>query len=437
MIDRYRVDEIKQIWDDENRYRTYLDVEIAVMEAQERLGIIPKGMSEKVRKSARIDIGRIKEIEEVTRHDIIAFVTSIEKQTGDAGRFLHYGLTSSDVIDTAIAILMKRTIETLIGMLDGLIEVSWKRAVEEKYTPIVGRTHGIHAEPTTLGLKILSWVSELDRAKKRLDQTLGFVTYGKISGPVGTYSHLPSKVEKIALEKLGLKPEPVSTQIVPRDRYIEFIYSLVMVGEAIERMAMEIRHLQRTEIRELEEPFTKGQRGSSAMPHKRNPIVCERLTGMARLLRGYLVTVLENNAPWNERDISHSSVERIVLPDASELLAYMIKKATFVIENLTVYRENMKRNLSMTKGLIFSGSVLLFLVKKGLTRDEAYKIVQRNGMKAWEGENSFLDYLLQDEDIMRLCKEEELRSLFDMDKIHSNVDEIFGRVEKELRKHNL
>uniref|UniRef100_A0A7C4UBW6 Adenylosuccinate lyase n=1 Tax=candidate division WOR-3 bacterium TaxID=2052148 RepID=A0A7C4UBW6_UNCW3 len=430
MIERYSVPEIKKIWSLENKFRRYLDVEIAVLESLEELKIIPK-VSDKIKKKARINIKRIKEIEEKTKHDVIAFVQSIEEITGKEGRFFHYGLTSSDVIDTANALMLRETLTKILSLLKGLNESILKRAEENKYLISVGRTHGIHAEPITMGLKFLSWFSEMKRCEKRLEDTIEKISYGKISGAVGTYSQIPPEVEKLTLYKLGLKIEPVSTQVIPRDRYCEFMFSLVMIGEGIERIVTEIRNLQRTEIGELQEPFEEGQRGSSAMPHKKNPVLCERLCGMSRVLRGYLLSILENNALWNERDISHSSVERIVIPDASELTAYMIKTLKYIIDGIVINRENIKKNLELLSGLIFSSLVLNKLVEKGLMRKNAYGIVQRNAFKS-EGTDGFLKNLLNDKEVRRYLSEDEIKGIFKFEHYLKNIDYIFEKVKNEI-----
>lgn len=429
MIERYSVPEIREIWSEENKFKKFLDVEIAVLEALEEMKIIPK-VSEKIRKKAKVNIKRIQEIEEKTRHDVIAFVQSIEEQTGKEGRFFHFGLTSSDVIDTANGILLRETLLKILSMLDDLNKSILKKAEENKYLISMGRTHGIHAEPITIGLKFLSWYAEMKRCEKRLKETIDKISFGKISGAVGTYSQIPPEIEKIALNKLGLKVEPVSTQIVPRDRYCEFMFSLVMIGEGIERIAFEIRNLQRTEIDEIREPFKEGQKGSSAMPHKRNPILSERLCGMARILRGYLIPILENNALWNERDISHSSVERIVIPDASEITGYMIKTLNYIINGLEINKNKIKENLEKSGGIIYSSSILTKLILKGLSRKHAYEIVQKNAFLSKDKE-SFIDNLIKDKEIRKYLSEDEIKSLFSIENYIKNVDYIFEKIRNE------
>lgn len=430
MIERYSVPEIRNIWKEENKFQKFLDVEIAVLESLEEMKIIPR-VSDKIKKKVKINIKRINKIEEKTRHDVIAFVQSIEEQAGKEGRFFHFGLTSSDVIDTANALLLKETLKIINSLLQNLNKSILKKAEENKYLVSVGRTHGIHAEPITIGLKFLSWYAEMKRCEKRINETIEKISYGKISGAVGTYSQIPPEIENIALQKLDLKIEPVSTQIVPRDRYCEFMFSLVMIGEGIERIAFEVRNLQRTEIDEIKEPFKEGQKGSSAMPHKRNPILSERLCGMARILRGYLISILENNALWNERDISHSSVERIVIPDASELTGYMIKTLNYIISGLDINKEKVKENLEMTGGLVYSSSILIKLILKGLSRKNAYEIVQRNAFLS-KDKDSFIENLLKDENIRKYLTEDEIKSIFSVVNYVKNIDYIFEKVKNEL-----
>jgi len=433
MIERYSYPKVRRLWTDEHKFKKWLEVESAVMEAEEEIGIIPRGISKKFKKNARFDVKRIKELEKIVNHDVIAFITNVEETVGKEGKYVHYGLTSSDVIDTANALIIKEVSNIIIKEIERLRGALKNKADEFKFTPIMGRTHGIHAEVTTLGLKFLSFFAELSRAREDFLSGMSNMMFGKISGAVGNYSNVPPDVEKIALKRLGLSLEPVSSQIVPRDRYIRFLSGIVMIGEAIERIAMEIRHLQRTEIREVEEPFGKGQKGSSAMPHKRNPILCERMCGMARILRGYLVSFLENNALWDERDISHSSVERIVLPNATELICYMLNKTTYIISNLKVYGENLSKNIELLKGLPFSGKVLLFLVKKGFSREKAYKIVQRNSMNVWKGRGSLKELLLVDKDLKDRIDKSEMDTIFKTVPNRNTINSIFKRVYKKYR----
>ncbi|MCK4420949.1 adenylosuccinate lyase [candidate division WOR-3 bacterium] len=427
MIERYRVKDVHNIWTDKNKFAKWFEVELAVLHAREQIGDIPKGITKELRKT-EFSLDRIKEIEKETHHDVIAFLRAIGENSGDESRFLHQGLTSSDVVDTACALQIKEVSLIISKELDTILRILKERALKFKGTLMVGRTHGVHAEPISLGLKILSWYAEMKRAKERFDYARETLRYGKLSGAVGNFAHLNPEIEEIALKKLGLEPEPVSTQIVPRDRYAEYQFSITMIGAAIERIAQEIRHSQRTEIRELEEPFQKGQTGSSAMPHKRNPIICERLCGMSRLLRGYLITSLENIPLWNERDISHSSTERIYLSDATELIVYMMRKLSFVIENFNVYPENLMRNIWLTKGLIFSQNVLISLLDKGMDRGEAYKIVQENAMTSWKEGGDFKESLKNDRRLSNIFTAEELDSLFEPELFLKNEDLIYKRV---------
>ncbi|ACM23648.1 Adenylosuccinate lyase [Thermotoga neapolitana DSM 4359] len=388
-------------------------------------------MTERVRNKARIDVELFKKIEERTNHDVVAFVEGIGTMIGEDSRFFHYGLTSSDVLDTANSLALVEAGKILLDALKKLCDVLWNTANRYRYTPTIGRTHGVHAEPTSFGLKVLGWYSEMKRNVLRLERAIEEVSYGKISGAVGNYANVPPEVEERALSYLGLKAEPVSTQVVPRDRHAHYLATLGIIAAGIERIAVEIRHLQRTEVLEVEEPFKEGQRGSSAMPHKKNPITCERLTGLSRMMRAFVEPALENVALWHERDISHSSVERYIFPDATQTLYYMIVTATKVIRDMRVNEEKMKKNLNLTKGLVFSQRVLLKLIEKGLTRKEAYDIVQRNALKTWESEKHFLEHLLEDEEVKKLVAEEELRELFDTSYYLRYVDRIFERFEKE------
>ncbi|MDK2893787.1 MAG: adenylosuccinate lyase, partial [Thermotoga sp.] len=404
---------MKDLWTEEAKYRRWLEVELAVTRAYEELGTIPKGVTERIRNNAKIDVELFKKIEERTNHDVVAFVEGIGSMIGEDSRFFHYGLTSSDVLDTANSLALVEAGKILLESLKEFCDVLWEVANRYKHTPTIGRTHGVHAEPTSFGLKVLGWYSEMKRNVQRLERAIEEVSYGKISGAVGNYANVPPEVEEKALSYLGLKPEPVSTQVVPRDRHAFYLSTLAIVAAGIERIAVEIRHLQRTEVLEVEEPFREGQRGSSAMPHKKNPITCERLTGLSRMMRAYVDPSLENIALWHERDISHSSVERYVFPDATQTLYYMIVTATNVVRNMKVNEERMKKNIDLTKGLVFSQRVLLKLIEKGLTRKEAYDIVQRNALKTWNSEKHFLEYLLEDEEVKKLVTKEELEELFD------------------------
>ncbi|MEA1913405.1 MAG: adenylosuccinate lyase [candidate division WOR-3 bacterium] len=427
MIERYRVPEIQKIWSDENKFKRWFEVELAVLSSREELEEIPGGTSKSL-SGIKISPSRIKEIEKKTHHDVVAFITAIGEKEKEASRFLHQGLTSSDVVDTAFALLLREVSSIIKRELENILKILKGKSLQYKGVPIVGRTHGIHGEPTSLGLKILCWYAEIERATRGFNNASREMEYGKISGAMGNFAHLDPEIEEMTLKKLKLSPEPVSTQIIPRDRYAEYQFSLVMIGTAIEHIAKEIRHLQRTEIRELEEPFRIGQKGSSAMPHKRNPIICERLSGMSRLLRAYLLTSLENIPLWNERDISHSSTERIYFPDSTELVVYMLKKLSFVLKNLNIYPENIRRNLGKTKGLIYSQNVLIALLDKGKSREEAYRIVQENAMKVWKGKENFKESLNSDTRLKNFFTPEELDSLFDPSSYLKNEDKIYKRV---------
>jgi len=427
VIKRYRVAEIHNIWSDESKFKKWFEVELAVLSAREERGEIPKGTMQSL-KGTKFTVGRIEEIEKRTHHDVIAFILAIGENSGDEARFLHQGLTSSDVVDTAFALLLKDVSIIIEEELGKTLQVLKEKSLQYKGLSIIGRTHGVHAEPTTLGLKILSWYSEMKRAWQRFMRASEEMKYGKISGAVGNFAYLGPEIEEMALEELDLKPEPISTQVIPRDRYAEYMFSLSMIGSVIEHIAQEIRHLQRTEIRELEEPFRKGQKGSSAMPHKRNPIICERLCGMSRLLRSYLSVSLENIPLWNERDISHSAAERIYFPDSTELIVYMLRKLIFILENLNVYPGNIKRNLEFTNGLIFSQRVLVALLDKDIAREEAYRIVQENAMEVWEHGGNFKERLKKDKGLSNVFTKEEFDLLFDLELYLKNEDEIYKRV---------
>ncbi|MFA7073570.1 MAG: adenylosuccinate lyase [Endomicrobiaceae bacterium] len=430
MIPRYTKPEMASIWSDENRFKKMLDVEIYAAEAMSQSGVIPKSAVDKVKKKAKINIDRINEIELTVKHDVISFLTAVVESIGPEARFLHLGMTSSDVLDTALAAQMRQACLLLIEETKKLCDITKKLAKQYKYTPTMGRTHGVHAEPTTFGLKVATWYSELKRSLDRLQYALKTVSYGKISGAVGTFAHLSPKVEQYVCKKMGLLPEPVSTQIVPRDRHSIFLSAIAHVGSNLERIAVEIRHLQRTEVAEAEEPFTKGQKGSSAMPHKRNPIISENICGFARLLRGYAVTAMENIALWHERDISHSSTERIMMPDATIGLHYMLKRMQGLLSGLNVYPENMQINLDKTKDVIFSGTLLLSLVDKGLTREKSYALMQKLAFEAREKRISLEEVALKNDEIKKYLSEKEIRRDCDIKTHFKNVDFIFKRVFK-------
>nr|WP_245527925.1 adenylosuccinate lyase [Ammonifex degensii] len=418
---------MKNLWSEENKFRKWLDVELAVCEAWSELGVIPKEDLAEIKAKANFDVERIKAIEKEVRHDVIAFLTCVAEYVGEKARWIHLGLTSSDVVDTALSLLMKEAGEHLLNRLFTLREAVLEQAKRHRDTVMIGRTHGVHAEPITLGFKFLVWVAELDRQAERLSRAIETVSVGKISGAVGTYANLHPRVEELACRRLGLRPARISTQILQRDRHAEYLTTLALIGGSLEKFAVEIRGLQRTEIRELEEPFRPGQKGSSAMPHKRNPIVAERISGLARILRSNALAAMENMALWHERDISHSSVERIIIPGSTTLLDYMLYKMTELVRDLHVYPQNMQRNLEHTRGLVFSQRVLLKLVEKGLSREEAYRLVQRNAMAAWEKEVSFKELLLQDEEVGRYLRPEEIEELFDYRYFLRHLDEIYQR----------
>ncbi|MCA6085058.1 adenylosuccinate lyase [Candidatus Endomicrobiellum agilis] len=431
MIQRYTKPEMAAVWSDENRFKKMLDVEIFAAEAMSELGTVPKEVVEIIRKKAKINVERINEIELTVKHDVISFLTAVVETTGPEGRFLHLGMTSSDVLDTATGAQLRQAAKLLIGETKKLAVILSGLAKKYKMTPVMGRTHGVHAEPTTFGLKVASWYCEIMRSLDRLNFALETVSYGKISGAVGTMAHLDPKVEKYVCEKMDLKPESVSTQIVPRDRHSIYLSMLAHSGASLERIATEIRHLQRTEVAEAEEPFTKGQKGSSAMPHKRNPIISENVCGLARLLRGYAATAMENIALWHERDISHSSTERIMLPDASIVLHYMLVRMQTLLSGLNVYPENMQINLDKTKDVIFSGTLLLSLVDKGLSREAAYTLIQVAAFDARESRISLEEACLKNPDIKEYLTAEEIKKNCNVESQFKNVDYIFKRTFDE------
>jgi len=427
VIARYTRPEMGSIWADDNKFRIWLEIEILACEAQAELGVIPSKAVEIIRQKARFDVARIDAIEQEVKHDVIAFLTNIGESVGPESRFIHVGMTSSDVLDTCLSVQMKQSGELLLGGLEKLADVLARRAKEFKDTVMVGRTHGIHAEPITLGLKFALWYDETNRNIQRLKGAVERISVGQISGAVGTFEHISPRVEEHVCEKLGLRPAPVSTQILQRDRHAEFMAVLAIIGGSLEKFATEIRHLQKTEVLEAEEYFSKGQKGSSAMPHKRNPITCERIAGLSRVLRGNALAAMENIALWHERDITHSSVERVIVPDSCILLDYMLAQMTDVLDRLIVYSENMLRNLHRTNGLIFSQSVLLALTRKGMKREDAYRIVQAAAMDVWRSQRAFKDVLKENSEIMDTMKEGELEELFDLGRSIRNVDYIFQR----------
>jgi adenylosuccinate lyase len=428
LIERYSLSPIKDIWTLDAQYERWLEVEVAVTEAFEELNLAPKGTSQNIRQKAKLDVQKILNTEKIVDHDVIAFIKVVTEDMGDEARYFHKGLTSSDVVDTALSLAIKRAGETILYELTKYIANLKKLAVDHKYTIIVGRTHGVHAEPTSFGLKILGFVAEEERNKERLEKAIDNISQGKLSGAVGNYANIEPKVEEIALKKLNLRPCKVSTQVLPRDLHAEFFSVLAMIGSSIERLAIEIRHLQKTEVLEIEEPFKKGQRGSSAMPHKKNPILCERLTGMSRMLRSYLSSAYENISLWHERDISHSSVERVFIPDATMLTYYMLNKANYLVENLVVHKDRMKENIEKSYNLIYSQRVLLKLVELGVSREEAYKIVQENAMKAWNERRDFKAILLEDNRVnAKFSEKEAFEDIFSPDYYLKNINKIYER----------
>ncbi len=428
LIPRYARKEISKIWEPRNRYQKWLDIELAVCEAWTERGVIPRESFERIKERAKFDPNRIDEIEKITRHDVIAFTTCVAEYVGDDSRYIHRGLTSYDVVDTALSLLLREAGLVIRQDLVELLDALKTRAMEHRLTPMVGRSHGIHAEPITFGLKLASFYAEITRHLSRWDEALGTISVGKISGAVGTYAHLDPEMEEAVLEKLGLKPAPISTQVIQRDRHAEYFTTLALIGSSIEKIAIEIRHLQRTEVSEVEEFFHPGQKGSSAMPHKRNPVLTENLSGLSRLLRGYSLAAMENVPLWHERDISHSSVERVIAPDATILGDFMLNRLTEVVKNMVVYEDRMMQNLERTRGLIFSEWVLISLVDRGLTREQAYALVQRAAMKAWEEGLEFKTALIHDIGVMQHLDSNEIESIFNLDHALRWVNASFARV---------
>ncbi|HLF59457.1 MAG TPA: adenylosuccinate lyase [Alphaproteobacteria bacterium] len=428
MIPRYSRPEMAAIWEPQAKFQIWLDIELHACDAQAELGLIPKEAAKAIRKRGRFEIERIDEIERETRHDVIAFLTNVAEHVGPEARFLHQGMTSSDVLDTCLAVQLARASDILLADLDAVLAALKRRAFEHKNTVCIGRSHGIHAEPTTFGLRLASFYAEYARARTRLEQARAEIATCAISGAVGTFANIDPRVEAYVARKMGLSPEPISTQVIPRDRHAMFFSVLAVIASSIERFAVEIRHLQRTELREAEEYFAPGQKGSSAMPHKRNPILSENLVGLARLVRGYAVPALENVALWHERDISHSAVERVIAPDATIALDFALARLADLVEQLVVYPERMRTNLESSGGLAFSQQVLLALINKGLSREDAYRIVQRNAMAAWEGKGGFRDLLAADKDVSQHLSAKEYDALFDLGYHLMHVDTIFKRV---------
>jgi len=428
MIERYSRKEMADIWTEENQFKAWLEVELAACRAWSKMGVIPSEDVDKLYDKASFDIERIKEIEAETRHDVVAFTRAVSETLGDEKKWVHYGLTSTDVVDTANGYRLKQANELLKAGLVRFTDALAEKAREHKLTVMMGRTHGVHAEPTTFGLKCALWYAEMKRNLERFNAAAADVEFGKLSGAVGTFAHIPPEVERLTCEKLGISAAPVSTQTLQRDRHAFYMATIALIGSTLEKIAVEIRHLQRTELREAEEFFRKGQKGSSAMPHKRNPISSENITGCARVLRGYMISSFENVPLWHERDISHSSVERIILPDATILLDYMLNRFAGVIENLMVYPENMLENMEKTHGLVFSQRLLLMLIEKGLSREKAYDTVQPLAMKAWEEKRMFRELVESDHTIKENLNSSEIDAAFDLNHHTRRVDEIFERV---------
>lgn len=427
MIERYTSRQMREIWSDQNKYQKWLDIELAACEVHAKLGLIPKDALDEIKEKASFDTERIDKIEEEVQHDVIAFLTSVAEKVGPASKYIHHGMTSSDVVDTGLSLLMRDAIDLIIGQAEDLIKVLRDRTEEFKDTVMIGRTHGVHAEPITFGLKLLVWSFEMERNLRRLKRARGVISFGKISGVVGTYANIETEVERSVCEALGLKPAAASNQVLQRDRHAEYMSALAITASSLDKFASEIRHLQRTEVREVEEPFSSGQKGSSAMPHKRNPVICERICGLARVVRSNSQAAYENVALWHERDISHSSVERVIVPDSTTLLDYMLRKFNYVMSNLLVYPENMTKNLNATGGLFYSQRVLLALIGKGMTREDAYTLVQKNAMAGWEQGVSFKELLSNDKEVSKHLSPEELDDLFDINYYIRRIDEILKR----------
>jgi adenylosuccinate lyase len=431
MISRYTNPEMGRIWSDQRKYETWLQVELAAVDAMARAGIVPEEAAREIRARAAFSIDRIEEIEQVTQHDVIAFTTAVGERVGPSARWIHFGLTSSDVIDTAQALQMREACDVILKDLNGLMEAVRIRAEEHRRTPMIGRTHGVHAEPMTFGLKLALWHAELARDVARVERARTVISIGKLSGAVGTFAHLPPSIEADVCRALGLLPAPVASQVIQRDRHAELLSALAITGSTLEKCALEIRGLQKTEIGEVEEPFAKGQKGSSAMPHKRNPIGCEQIVGLARLLRANAGAAFENNALWHERDISHSSVERVILPDSFIALDHMIRRFTRIVSGMVVYPERMKENLERSRGVVFSGTVLLELARRGHSREQSYEWVQRNAMRAFHEKRDFKELLLADEDVTGALSRGDIERAFDLNEQLKHVDHIFQRVFPE------
>ncbi len=428
MISRYTLPQMGKIWERENIFKKWLEVEIAVCEAWAELGEIPFEALKTIKEKANFDINRIDEIEKTVKHDVISFLTSVSEFVGDEARYIHRGLTSSDIVDTALSMLMRDAADIIINDIKELMDILKTHAFKYKDTICIGRSHGVHAEPMTFGLKFALWYEDAKRSLQRMQRAKEVISVCKISGAVGTFSNIPPQVEEITANKLGLKPEPVATQVVQRDRHAEYMTTLALISSCIEKIAVEIRHLQRTEVLEAEEPFSLGQKGSSAMPHKRNPIGCENLSGLARIVRSNVIAAIENIALWHERDISHSSVERVIIPDSTILVNYMLNRLKSIIRDMSVYPDKMMENLEKSFGLYNSQRVMLALTEKGLSREVAYEIVQKNAMESWKLKRNFMDILLDDKEIKKYLTESELREIFDLNYYIRNIDFIYKRV---------
>lgn len=428
MIERYSLPEMKKIWSEENRFLKWLEVELAVCEAWAKLGKIPMDALERIKSKASFSVERIKEIEKVTKHDMVAFTTSVAEFIGEDSRYFHMGLTSYDVVDTALSLLLRDSLKLIIEKAEKFMEVLKEKALEWKNIPVMGRTHGVHAEPITFGFKFLIYYEEMKRNIERLKRAKENIEVGRISGSVGTYVHLEMEVEKIACEKLGLKPESVSNQVIQRDRHAEVMSALSITASTLEKIATEIRHLQRTEVLEAEEFFSEGQKGSSSMPHKRNPVRTERVCGLSRVIRSYLISALENINLWHERDISHSSVERIIFPESFLLLDFILQEMTEIVSTLIVYPEKMMENIEKSYGLIFSQRLMHVLMEKGLSREKAYALTQRNSMRAWKERRNFKEIILEDKEIMEILKDGKIEEIFDIKFFLRHIDEIYKRV---------
>jgi adenylosuccinate lyase len=432
MIHRYTHPEMGRIWSDQRKYETWLQVEIAAAEAMAGEGIVPQEAARDIRERGRFDVDRIEAIEQTTQHDVIAFTTAVAEHVGPSARWLHFGLTSSDVIDTAQALQMREACDLIVRGVEELMRAVQARAEEHRRTPMIGRTHGVHAEPMTFGLKLALWYAELGRDVVRLRRARDVISVGKLSGAVGTFAHLPPSIEAEVCRRLGLQPAAVASQVIQRDRHAELLSTLAITASSLEKFALEIRGLQKTEIGEVEEPFGKGQKGSSAMPHKRNPIGCEQIVGLARLLRGNVVAAMENNALWHERDISHSSVERVILPDSFIALDHMLRRFTRIVAGMIVYPERMRENLERSRGVVFSGTVLLELAQRGVSREKAYEWVQRNAMRAFHEQREFKGLLQADADVTSVLSAEDIDRAFDLNAQLRHVDHIFDRVFQEV-----